>query len=60
MKSLTYDQWKAAGFFVRKGEKSKERNKKGEALFTRAQVEDDWDKANGLSFEATAHLSNNQ
>lgn len=40
MKAMTYDSWMAAGFHVRKGERSTQRNKKGEAVFTRDQVEE--------------------
>lgn len=40
MKALTYDEWKAAGYQVMKGEKSTGRNKKGQATFTREQVQE--------------------
>jgi hypothetical protein len=40
MKSLTFEDWKAAGFYVRKGEKSARRcPKTGKPTFTRDQVE---------------------
>ena len=51
MKALTYDQWKSAGFFVRKGDTATGRNTKGEATFTREQVEDKWDADEGLTFD---------
>lgn len=38
MKALTYDQWKDAGYYVRKGQRSHTRNAKGEPTFTRDQV----------------------
>ncbi len=39
MKALTYDEWRAAGFAVKKGETTTGRNRYGEATFTRVQVE---------------------
>ena len=40
MKALTYEGWADAGYHVRRGEKATGRNGKGEATFTRAQVDD--------------------
>lgn len=40
MKALTFDQWKLAGFSVLRGEHATGRNDKGEATFTRDQVQD--------------------
>jgi len=40
MKALPYDDWKAAGYHVRKGEKATGRNAQGKATFTRDQVDD--------------------
>ena len=37
--NLTYEQWKADGFYVRKGEKSSGRNECGVATFSDEQVE---------------------
>jgi hypothetical protein len=34
----TYDEWKAMGLYVKKGEKSTSRNAEGKALFKRSQV----------------------
>ena len=39
MKLLTWDEWKALGFHVKKGEKSMKRNIEGVALFSLEQVE---------------------
>lgn len=39
MKLLTYDDWKLAGFNVKKGESAKSFNKNWKALFSREQVE---------------------
>jgi len=39
MKALTYQDWLDAGFQVRKGQKSKAKNKAREPTFTRDQVE---------------------
>ena len=38
MRSMTFEDWKAAGFSVNKGEHSASRNKQNKPLFTRAQV----------------------
>ena len=38
MKALTIEQWNAAGFRVRRGQRSHTRNAKGEATFSRDQV----------------------
>ncbi len=53
MKSLTFDEWKAAGFRVRKGEKATGRNHQGQATFTRDQVksDEDFDRQNNLRIE---------
>lgn len=41
MKAMTYDDWQAAGFQVRKGEKATGRcPRTGKPTFTRAQVEE--------------------
>jgi hypothetical protein len=40
MKMKTYEEWKLLGYHVMKGEKSTQRNPKGEPVFTRDQVED--------------------
>ncbi len=40
MKPLTYDEWRAAGYHVRKGQHSHTTNKQGEPTFTRDQVEE--------------------
>lgn len=39
MKAKTWEDWKAAGFYVRKDEKAQGRDKAGRPTFTRAQVE---------------------
>ena len=53
MKFLTFDEWKALGYRVRRGEKASGRNKQGKATFTRDQVDEDesFDRQNGLHFE---------
>jgi hypothetical protein len=53
MKSLTFDEWKALGYRVRRGEKASGRNKQGKAAFTRDQVDEDesFDRQNGLRYE---------
>lgn len=53
MKSLTFDEWKALGYQVRRGEKASGRNKQGKATFNRDQVDEDgnFDRQNGLHFE---------
>lgn len=53
MKALTYDDWRALGYQVRKGEKASGRNPQGKTTFTRDQVEerDDFDRQNNLQFE---------
>lgn len=53
MKAKTFDEWKAAGFRVRRGEKATGRTKAGQATFTREQVEadDTFDRRNDLHFE---------
>ena len=53
MKPKTFDEWKAAGFWIRKGEKSTGRNKEGKPTFTRDQVDADdrFDRQNNLRFE---------
>jgi hypothetical protein len=38
MKNMTYDDWKLAGYQVKKGVKSCGRDAKGRALFSRDQV----------------------
>jgi hypothetical protein len=43
MKPLTWDQWKAAGFAVKRGERSIGHNKAGVATFTRDQVVEVYD-----------------
>lgn len=40
MKPLSYDDWQAAGFQVRKGQKATGVNKAGKPTFTREQVDD--------------------
>jgi hypothetical protein len=40
MKNKTFKRWKELGFYVRKGEKSKKRNKRGVCVFSEDQVED--------------------
>jgi hypothetical protein len=40
MKAMTFDFWIAAGFRVRRGERATGRNDKGEATFTRDQVDE--------------------
>lgn len=40
MKDKTYIEWQELGYHVRKGERSTGRNKSGEAIFTRKQVEE--------------------
>jgi len=40
---MTYDEWKELGFHVVKGEKSTERNEKGQAVFRPDQVDEDED-----------------
>lgn len=37
-KPMTYDDWKLAGYQVKKGERFSFRDKKGKPLFTREQV----------------------
>jgi hypothetical protein len=39
MKMLTFKDWKLGGFHVKKGETATKFNAKGEALFSRNQVE---------------------
>lgn len=39
MNFKTFEEWKAAGFHVVKGEKSHHRNESGQALFSSKQVE---------------------
>ena len=53
MKLLTYDDWKSAGYYVRKGERAMGYNSKGEALFDRKQVEeqDAFDRIHKLIWE---------
>ncbi len=53
MKAKTFDEWKAAGFRVRKGEQATGRNPQGRATFTRDQVDGDdaFDRRNDLRFE---------
>jgi hypothetical protein len=40
MKEMTYDMWMAAGYCVRKGEKSMGRDRHGRPTFKREQVEE--------------------
>jgi len=53
MKSRTFDEWKASGYRVLKGEKSTGRDKLGRPTFTRDQVDEDdaFDRQNDLHFE---------
>ena len=53
VKLLTYNDWKSAGFYVRKGERAMGYNSKGEALFDRKQVEeqDAFDRIHKLIWE---------
>lgn len=53
MKVLTYDEWRALGYQVRRGEKASGRNAQGKTTFTRDQVEEreDFDRQNNLQFE---------
>ena len=53
MKAKTFDEWKAGGFRVRKGEKATGRNKQGVPTVTREQVDEDdfFDRQNDLRFE---------
>ena len=53
MKPLTFDQWKQAGYHVRKGQKSHTTNRAGEPTFTRDQVEET--KAFGYLQEEDVH-----
>jgi hypothetical protein len=39
MKAMTYDDWRDAGFYVKHGEHSTGKDKRGHATFTRDQVE---------------------
>lgn len=39
MKALAYEDWTAAGFHVKRGERSKGRDKQGRPTFTRDQVD---------------------
>lgn len=52
MKRLTYDAWKAAGYYVRRGEQASY-DKDGNAVFSRDQVEeqDSFDRGNNLKWE---------
>jgi len=53
VKAKTFDEWKSAGFRVRRGEKATGKNKQGVPTFTRDQVDDDdfFDRENNLRFE---------
>lgn len=44
MKNKTFKRWNELGFYVKKGEKSKKRNKRGICVFSEDQVEEllDW------------------
>ena len=47
MKAMSYNTWKLSGFHVKRGEVSTLIGKDGEALFTRDQVEDDYESTPG-------------
>jgi len=49
MKMKTYDDWRAAGYQVKRGAISQGRDKEGKALFCRKQVEErrDFDRREG-------------
>lgn len=47
MKAQTYNDWRLLGYQVREGEEASGRNAKGEATFTRAQVDDAPVRASG-------------
>jgi hypothetical protein len=53
MRALTYDEWKSAGYFIKKGERSQQKNRQGEPTFTRDQVEEwrNFDRENNLRYE---------
>ena len=57
MKAKTFDDWKAGGFRVRKGEKATGRDKQGVPTFTREQVDEDdfFDRQNDLHFKGIDH-----
>lgn len=50
-KSRTYNEWKAAGFQVKKGEKSTHRNREGSPVFTKTQVKSAYDPADEDYYE---------
>jgi hypothetical protein len=49
--SMTYDEWKELGYHVIKGEKSRARNNKGQAVFSPNQVDEDEFDENGTGWE---------
>lgn len=53
MKLLTYNEWRAIGYQVKRGAHSYQRNAKGQPVYDREQVEEkeDFDRREQLRFD---------